>query len=139
MFAFIARANEDPHAFSLLAMVVSLFETGYLRSGAGLFQSSPGHLSQQGMATRVADAMRRGALCEGSIDFLRVDWFDLAELPLEQARRHFGLPDKSAHTIEVGSVGPWEPGGISPFQLAAGTALAQSQSRAYDAFGASVR
>src|SRR5205823_6579966 len=45
VFAFIARANDDMRAFSLLAMVVSLFETGYLRSGAGLFQSDPGHLS----------------------------------------------------------------------------------------------
>ncbi|QIS14475.1 hypothetical protein [Nocardia arthritidis] len=36
VFAFMARANDDPRAFSLLAMVISLFETGYLRSGAGL-------------------------------------------------------------------------------------------------------
>jgi hypothetical protein len=44
VFAFIARANDDLRAFSLLAMVVSLFETGYLRAGAGLFESDPGHL-----------------------------------------------------------------------------------------------
>src|SRR5262249_20539615 len=75
VFAFIARANDDLHGFSLLAMVVSLFETGYMRTGAGLFESSPGHLSAPGMAERVADAMRRGALCQGSIDFLRTDWF----------------------------------------------------------------
>ena len=31
VFAFVARANDDPKGFSLLAMVVSLFETGYLR------------------------------------------------------------------------------------------------------------
>src|SRR5262249_40656162 len=36
VFAFIARANDDLHGFSLLAMVVSLFETGYMRTGAGL-------------------------------------------------------------------------------------------------------
>ena len=42
VFAFIARANDDPRAFSLLAGVVSLFETGYLRTGAGLFESLPG-------------------------------------------------------------------------------------------------
>ena len=78
VFAFIARANDDMRAFSLLAMVVSLFETGYLRTGAGLFESDPGHLSVgAGMAIRVADAMRRGALChdavtgDDSIDFLR--------------------------------------------------------------------
>ena len=44
VFGLIARANDDMHAFSLLAMVISLFETGYLATGAGLFESSPGHL-----------------------------------------------------------------------------------------------
>ena len=37
VFAFIARANDDPRGFSFLAMVVSLFENGMLTSGAGLF------------------------------------------------------------------------------------------------------
>src|SRR5213078_3812359 len=45
VFAFIARANDDMRAYSLLAMVLSLFETGYLRTRAGLFESDPGHLS----------------------------------------------------------------------------------------------
>ena len=138
VFAFIARANDDLHAFSLLAMVVSLFETGYLRTGAGLFESSPGHLSHHGMATRVADAMRRGALCEGSIDFLKVDWFALASLPVEGARDHFGVPPKSLDAVEAGSVGPWEPGGISPFQVGAGTSLAEVEGRPYDSYGACV-
>ena len=62
VFAFIARANDDPRAFSLLAMVISLFETGYLASGAGLFTYDRGHLSREGMPVRLADAMRRGAL-----------------------------------------------------------------------------
>ena len=44
VFAFMARANDDPRAFSLLAMVVSLFETG-LAAGAGLFEADPGHLT----------------------------------------------------------------------------------------------
>ncbi len=136
VFALIARANDDPHAFSLLAMVVSLFETGYLRRGAGLFESSAGHLSEAGMGTRVADAMRRGALCRGSVDFLRTDWFELADLEVEAAREHFGLPAKAAGALAAGSVGPWEPGGISPFQSRAGRQRAERQGAAYDAFGA---
>jgi hypothetical protein len=40
VFGFIARANDDMRAFSLLAMVVSLFETGSLRTGAGLFTTA---------------------------------------------------------------------------------------------------
>ena len=138
VFAFIARANDDLRAFSLLARVVSLFETGYLRTGAGLFESSPGHLETEGMASRVADAMRRGALCTGSIDFLRTDWFELADLDVDAAREHFGVPAKSPDALEAGSVGPWERGGISPFQVRAGTSLAQQQGRAYEAFGAQV-
>ena len=136
VFAFIARANDDPHAFSLLAMVVSLFETGYLRSGAGLFQYDQGHLSRTGMATRVADAMRRGAICPGSNDFLRTDWFAVADLPVEEARRRFGIPPKSAEALAAGSVGPWEPGGITPFQVRSGTAMAEQEDRPYDSFGA---
>ena len=138
VFAFIARANDDLRAFSLLAMVVSLFETGYLSTGAGLFESDPGHLSHQGMAARLADAMRRGALCEGTVDFMGIDWFDLADLPVEDARRHFGVLQKSPDAVRSGSVGPWEPGGISPFQVRSGMNLAEQQGRAYESFGAVV-
>ncbi len=137
VFAFIARANDDMRAFSLLAMVVSLFETAYLPTGAGLFEADGGHLSQAGVATRLGDAMRRGARCTGSIDFLRVDWFSLAPLPVEEVRRHFGVVPKSPGAVAQGSVGPWEPGGISPFQWEAGRALAAGTGRPYDAFGAS--
>ena len=143
VFAFIARANDDMRAFSLLAMVVSLFETGYLRTGAGLFESSPGHLSaSSAIAVRLADAMRRGALCRDrdmandSIDYLRLDWFTLAALPLDEIRNRFSLQPKSPATIAAGSVGPSEPGGISPFQLAAGQVLAQRLGRAYKTYGA---
>jgi hypothetical protein len=136
VFAFIARANDDLKAFSLLAMVVSLFETGYLQHGAGLFEASPGHLSQGGMASRVADAMRRGALCQGSIDFMALDWFELAGLPVSAVRDHFYVPPKARQATAAGSVGPWEPGGISPFQVGAGTALAEQEGRRYDSYGA---
>jgi hypothetical protein len=121
-------------AFSLLAMVISLFETGYLRTGAGLFEASPGHLSSDDrVAVRIADAMRRGALCRDSvlgvdsIDFLHLDWFAIADLPLTEARRRFGVVDKSPEAVTTGSVSPWDPGGISAFQLEAGRELAKRQ------------
>ena len=143
VFAFIARANDNMRAFSLLAMVVSLFETGYLRSGAGLFESSTGHISSQsGVAVRIADAMRRGALCRDSvlgidsIDYLRLDWFSLAELPIADIRQRFGVRDKSPEAIAAGSTSPWEPGGISEYQLDAGRALAAAEGRAYRSYGA---
>lgn len=146
VFALIARANDDMRAFSLLAMVVSLFETGYLRTGAGLFEYDVGHLtgtsSGRDMATRLADGMRRGAWCTDkvggtdSIDFLRIDWFALAHLPVSEVRERFCLRDKSQAAVAAGSVGPWERGGISPFQLEAGRAAAARDGRSYDPFGA---
>ena len=136
VFAFIARANDDMRAFSLLAMVISLFETGYLRTGAGLFESSPGHLSShEGVAERIADAMRRGALCRDSllgvdsVDYLHLDWFTLAELPLTEVRQRFSVVDKAPEAIAAGSVSPWDPEGISEFQREAGKELARRQNR----------
>jgi hypothetical protein len=145
VFGLIARANDDMHAFSLLAMVISLFETGYLARGAGLFESSPGHFSSdERMAVRLSDAMVRGARCHDnvtgsdSIDFLQMDWFSVAHQSCEELRERFHLVAKSQEAVDAGSVGPWERGGISPFQMKAGQALAASQGRPYDAHGASL-
>ncbi len=145
VFGLIARANDDMHAFSLLAMVISLFETGYLARGAGLFESSPGHFSaDERMAVRLSDAMVRGARCHDnvtgsdSIDFLQMDWFAVAHQSCSELRERFHLLPKSQAAIDAGSVGPWERGGISPFQMRAGRALAEAQGRPFDAHGASV-
>ncbi|MEM9655832.1 MAG: hypothetical protein AAGA65_27345 [Actinomycetota bacterium] len=138
VFAFIARANDDPRGFALLAMVVSLFETGYLATGAGLFEAFPGQLSQDGMAERVADALRRGALSHGlggepDVDFLDVDWFTIADRPIEELRASFGIAEKSSGAVRAGSTGPWQPGGISEHQYATASAAAGDS---YNSFGA---
>ncbi len=145
VFGLIARANDDMHAFSLLAMVISLFETGLLQHGVGLFDASPGHFSgNPGMAVRLSDAMRRGALCHDevagsdSVDFLALDWFSVAGVSCDELRARFHLVPKAAAAVEAGSVGPWEPGGISPFQLNAGRELADAIGSRYDAYGASL-
>jgi hypothetical protein len=135
VFAFIARANDDARGFSFLAMVVSLFETGVLSSGVGLFQPDAGHLQTRGMPERLADAMRRGALCNGSIDFLAVDWFELAQLPLDQVRRDFGIVTKSPSIV---SPGPFAKGGMTTYQLNAGQAYAESRGVPYETWGASL-
>jgi hypothetical protein len=141
VFAFIARANDDPRGFSLLAMVISLFETGYLPSGMGLFQYDIGHFTPE-VAVRVADGLYRGAVAwnrdtgSHSLDFLGTDWFALASHPIQDVREMFAIPEKSDAARAAGSVGPWERGGISPFQLAAGRALADAEGRQYDSHGA---
>jgi hypothetical protein len=82
--------------------------------------------------------MRRGALCRDSvlgvdsIDYLHLDWFTIAELPVAEARLRFGVVDKSPEAVAAGSVSPWDRAGISEFQLAAGRALAERQGRPYE-------
>jgi hypothetical protein len=139
VFGFISRANDDPRAFSLLAMIISLFETGYLASGAGLFVYDRGHLSHEGMAVRLADAMRRGALCAahaGGPDLLRRDWFASAQRPVDDVRAELGIVAKSERAIESGSVTPWEPGGMSPYQYECGRRAAVASGTPYESYGA---
>ncbi|WP_330180833.1 hypothetical protein OHB26_31200 [Nocardia sp. NBC_01503] len=131
VFAFMARANDDPRAFSLLAMVISLFETGYLRAGAGLFEANEGHLRSSGMAGRLGDALRRGALTRGSHDFLDLDRFSVADRPIRVVRDEIGLAPKAGAAVAAGSVGPWQPGGITPFQLNSARVAAESEARPY--------
>ena len=139
VFAFISRANDDSRGFSLLAMVISLFETGYLARGAGLFEYDPGHLSHRGMAARLADALRRGALCgahAGGPDLLKRDWFADASRTVADVRAELGIVPRSELALEAGSVTPWEPGGISPYQFECGQRAAAAAGRAYDSYGA---
>jgi hypothetical protein len=148
VFGFIARANDDPAGFSLLAMVLGLFETGYLFNAAkGFFAYDRGHFSRDAehMAVRLADAMARGARAAwwlndhgrpGDVDFLGIDWFEYADWPVNQVRRYFGVPPKSQKAIDCGSVTAWEPGGISPFQYAHGREVAEAEGERYDSYGA---
>src|SRR3954452_16431532 len=139
VFAFIARANDDPRGFSFLAMVVSLFETGYMAKGAGLFEYDRGHLSHEGMAVRLADAMRRGALCgahAGGPDLMRRDWFADAARPVDEVRAALGVIPKSERAIEGGSVTAWEPGGISRYQYECGRRAADAAGLEYESYGA---
>lgn len=138
VFAFIARASDNPQAFTLLAMVINLFQTGALAGAAGIFEPDPGHLSANGMPARFADALRRGALCHGSTDFLATDFWSLADRPVDDIRDHFGIVPKSDAAVEAGSPGPWSKGGISPFQLDAGRELAAERRQPYETFGASL-
>ena len=139
VFAFIARANDDPRVFSLLAQIVGLFETGYVAAGMGLFECDRGHLSHEGMAVRLADAMRRGALSAAanhSIDFLAVDWFEHAGRSVDDVRALLGVVPKDPRAIDMGSVTPWDRGGISPFQYRSGQRAAEEAGRPFDSYGA---
>lgn len=120
VFALIGRADANPRSFSLLAMAIGLFGTGAVPSAAGLFESDAGHLADEAMAIRLADAMRRGLSLDPDADLpaalLEVDWFALADLSVDEVRRRFGLGPKSARALEAGSAGPWEVNGFSDYQ-----------------------
>ncbi len=139
VFGFISRANDDARGFSLLAQIIGLFETGYAASGMGLFQYDRGHLSHRGMTVRLADAMRRGALCgahAGGPDLLKRDWFADAARPVAEVRAALGIVPKTEFAIESGSVTAWEPGGISPYQYECGRRAAEAAGREYESYGA---
>lgn len=138
VFAFIARASDDPAAFALLAMVINLFQTGQLAGAAGIFDADPGHLDAEGMPERLADAFRRGAMTDGSVDFLATNFWDLADQPIDEVRRHFGVTPKSDLALDAGSLSPWDDGGMSIFQQRAGVDLAEQQGRVYEDHGATV-
>jgi hypothetical protein len=137
IFGFIAAASANPAAFTLLVMVLELFQTGELSGAAGIFEADPGHLDAAGVPDRLADALRRGRLCGEPVDFLEVDFFALADRSVEEVRNHFGVPPKSERARASGSVGPFEPGGISPFQWNAGQQQAVDRGVDYDSHGAS--
>jgi hypothetical protein len=149
VFGLISRANDDPGAFSLLAMVLGLFETGYLYGAAkGFFEYDRGHLSRDvdRMAVRLADATYRGAMLATHLndagrgskatDLLATDWFAHADRPVDAVRAEYGLLPRSEAAIAAGSTTPWEHGGISPFQYAHGRDVAHAEEHEYDSFGA---
>ncbi len=136
VFAFMARASDNPEAFALLGMAITLFHTGLLPDAAGFFVADSGVLHEAGMPERLADAFRRGALGTGSVDYLALDYFSMAHRTIDDIRRELGITPKSEQAVASGSRGPFEPGGISESQLEAGRRLAESRGRAYDAHGA---
>ena len=140
VFGLISRANDNPSGFALLAMVLSLFESGSLPQVA-IFAQDAGYLTRNArhMGIRLADAMYRGAIIGskfGGHDLMQVDWLSHAERDVYDVRRMLGIPPKSPASIRAGSIGPWAPGGISPFQLGLGRSMAERLGVEYTAYGA---
>ena len=149
VFGLISRCNDDPQAFSLLAMVLGLFETGYLYGAAkGFFGYDRGHLSRDvdRMAVRLADAMYRGAMLARHLNDTGPARTPPTCSPPTGSRTptarstkcapSYGIPPRSERAVAAGSKTAWEPGGISPFQFAHGREVAEAEGRAYDSYGA---
>jgi hypothetical protein len=84
----------------------------------------------------MADAMYRGAKCRHKDDLLKVDWFALADQPVDDVRRAFNIIPKSEAAYDAGSVSAWEQGGISAFQFEYGQRRAAEDGRDYECYGA---
>jgi hypothetical protein len=97
------------------------------------------------MGIRLGDAMARGKRIARSLaarrlgteaDLLSVDWFSHADEDLAAVRTRLGLPPKTDRAIAAGSIGPFQPGGISPYQARQGKRQAAQAGRIYDGWGA---
>ena len=86
--AFMASTSKSPGATLGFIGAVSLYETGLLHSL--VTHSYTQTLSAPGGAERVADAIRRGKNCR--VDPLNdIDYFSIADQPLDQIRSDWGL------------------------------------------------
>jgi hypothetical protein len=130
VFAFVGRADPDPKGFAWLATMIGLYETGYVHA-QGFFQVDvrERHLHTPGMSIRLPDALRRGkVVCEHyQRDLFLVDFHALAPRGVDDVRAELGIPPKSDEVLELGSPGPFDAGGISERQRAAGTRAAAGE------------
>ncbi len=119
VFGLIGRADPDPKGFAWLATLIGLFETGYI-SSAGFFDRDvrERNVRAPGMHQRIADSIRRGkVLCDrNGIDLFDVDYHELAVRPVDEVREMLDMPPKSAGAIDGGSVGLFDPEGMSEMQ-----------------------
>src|SRR5215211_6197643 len=119
VFAFIGRADPDPKGFAWLATLTGLFETGYITS-TGFFDRDVRERVVQapGMQQRVADAIRRGKRVAEhyGTDLFEVDYYALAQRPVDEVRDMLSVPPKSAGALACGSVGTFDLAGMSEIQ-----------------------
>ena len=113
VFSFIGSAIPDIKGFSFLVAIVSLFETGRLESwGGGVLNADKGHLDLPGMPERVADAIRRGRICNRDVMY-GIDYFEYKDMPIEEVRNQLSIVKKDG---ELDSPGVWHPNGITAYQ-----------------------
>lgn len=122
VFSFIGSAIPDLKGFSFLVAIIGLFETARLESwGGGVLNADRGHLEIPGMPERVADAIRRGRICNLDVMY-GVDYFDYKDMPIDEVRKSLGIVPKSK---ELDSPGIWHPDGITSYQREHGNSMYQ--------------
>jgi hypothetical protein len=111
VFTFLSAAIPDPKGFSFAVTIFGLFETGYVAAVPGVATANPGHLSQPGGSTRLADALRRGLAMH--LDVMGgVDWFLSADNPIDDVRQRLGVPSKGPEALAAGSLSAINPNAV---------------------------
>lgn len=125
VFSFIGSAIPDVKGFSFLVAIVSLFETGRLESwGGGVLNADKGHLDLPGMPERVADAIRRGRICNRDVMY-GIDYFEYKDMQIDDVRKELGIVNKDQ---DIDSPGVWHPDGITSYQREIGNKRYQPHS-----------
>lgn len=113
VFSFIGSAIPDVKGFSFLIAIVSLFETGRLESwGGGVLNADKGHLDIPEMPERIADAIRRGRICNRDVMY-GIDYFEYKDYAIDKVREILKIVPKDD---EILSPGVWHSEGITSFQ-----------------------
>jgi hypothetical protein len=102
--SFQTTCSRTPGAPLGLLAALALFESGAWAAGL-ITKAYPGEgLSRPGGIERMAEAISRGKACNTDL-LLDVDFFPIANEPLEELRSRFGIPPKSARVRELDPYG----------------------------------
>ena len=95
VFGFIAGASDDPRAFVNFAFTLALFQNASVTTVGGkrVAIARADTLAEPGAAERFADALRRSMAA--TADVIALDQFVYADVPLDEARRRFGIVPKA--------------------------------------------
>ena len=73
------------------------------------------------MPERVADAIRRGRICNRDVMY-GIDYFEYKDCQIDEVRAQLGIVNKDR---DIESPGVWDPNGITSYQREHGNALYQ--------------
>ncbi len=100
VFAFIAQTMDDDRGFVQFIFTLALFQNASVKTVGGLKVAiaTSDTLDQEGVPERLADSLSRGSVCTADV-MGGVDHFALAEVPLEELRRRWRIPEKRRSSL----------------------------------------
>jgi hypothetical protein len=102
VLSFQTTCSRTPGAMLGLIGALALFESGVMRASL-VTPGVTGALSQPGGVERMTEATERGKACNA--DLLDVDFFAIADEPVDALRERFEIPPKSARALALDPYG----------------------------------